>query len=94
MVRRLKCPVEGCTQGEDEEAGSVFKTEEDYETLDQALKVMELHMKGHELGTAAMMPAPPAAQSQNQSRIPKSISPKVEMGISSQEWEYFIGDWK
>ena len=45
MVRRLTCPVEGCTRGEDGEVGSVFKTEEDLETLDQALKMMELHVR-------------------------------------------------
>ena len=81
-------------RGEGAEDGSVFKTKGDYETLDQALKVLELHVKGHELGAAATTLAPPAAQIQNQSRIPKSVSPKVEMGISSQEWEYFLGDWK
>ena len=77
MVRRLECPVEGCTWARNEEAGSIFKTEDDYKTLDQALKAMELHVEGHKLGTVAMIPAPPAVQSQNQSRIPKSISPKV-----------------
>ena len=94
MVRRLKCPVEGCTWGENEDTGGVWKTEDDYETLDQAQKAMEMHLEGHRLGNAAPIPAPPAVQGQNQSRIPKSISPKVEMGISTQEWEYFIGDWR
>ena len=94
MVRRLKCPVEGCTWGNYEEAGGVWKTEDDYKMLDQAQKAMDQHLEGHRLGTAAPIPTPPAVQGQNQSRILKSISPKVEMGITNQEWEYFIGDWK
>ena len=49
-------------------------------------------MKGHKLGAAASTPAPPV--NQNQSRILKSVSPKVEMGITSQDWEYFLGDWR
>ena len=86
--------MEGCTQGRNEEAGSVFKTEDDFKTLDQALKAMELHVVGHKLGAAALIVGHPAIQNQSQSRIPKSISPKVEMGISSQEWDNFIVDWK
>ena len=94
MKRRLDCPVEGYTRGRNAEAGGVFKSEDDYEMLDQALKAMELHMEGHKLGTAAHILAPPVVQSQNQNRIPKSVSLTVEMCILTQEWEYFIGDWK
>ena len=88
------CHVGGCTLGEYGEDGSVFKTGEDLKTLDQAMEIMKLHVRCHELSVAAMTLTPPAFQGQNQSRIPKSISPKVEMGITSQEWEYFLGDWK
>ena len=87
MVRRLKCPVESCTQGEDDELGSIWKSEADYENLDQAQKAFEIHLVGHRLGNTApvLAPVPAAVQNHNQSRIPKSVSPKVEMGISSQE---------
>ena len=51
-------------------------------------------MEGHKLGTAAQIPALPVVQSQNQNRVLKSVSPTVEMGTLTQEWEYFIGDWK
>ena len=94
MVRRLKCPVEGCTQGEDAELSGVWKTEADYEMMDQAQKALEMHLEGHKLGNAGPVLALHVVQNQNQSRIPKSVSPKVEMGILNQEWEYFIGDWK
>ena len=67
-------------------AGGTFKTEDDYKTLDQALKVMELQVEGYKLSAAAPIVGPPVVQNQSQSRIPKSISPKVEMLISSQEW--------
>ena len=55
MVRRLKCPVEGCTQGENKDTGGTFKTENDYDTLDQAQKAMEMHLEGHRLGNAAIL---------------------------------------
>ena len=92
MVRRLACPVVGCTWGEGVEAGGIFKTEEDYDTLDQALRMMELHVKGHKLGAAASTPAPPV--NQNQSRILKSVSPKVEAEKADMvSWESWSGKW-
>ena len=94
MVRRLECPVEGCTRGRNVEAGGVFRTEDDFKTLDQVFRSLELHVEAHKLGAAAQTPAPQVAKNQNQSRILKSVPPKVEMGISCQEWEYFLGDWK
>ena len=79
--------MQGCSQDEEDET--------EYENMDQAQKALEMHLESHRLGNAApVWAAPVATPVQNQSRIPKSIPPKVEMGISSQEWEYFFGDWK
>ena len=86
MVRRL-CIVQGCVQDVEDET--------DYESLDQAIRVMEMHMRSHELLNAApVLNQPGVAHAQNQSRIPKSNLPTVEMGILNQEWEYFMGDWR
>ena len=79
--------MQGCTQDEVDETK--------YETMDQAQKALEMHLDSHRLGNAApVLVLPAVTQNQNQSRIPKSVPPKVEMGILSQEWEYFLGDWK
>ena len=87
MVRRQGCIVQGCSQDEEDEM--------EYESMDQAQKAMEMHLESHRLGNAASVLALPiVAHAQHQRRIPKSIPPKLEMGILSQEWEYFLGDWR
>ena len=87
MVRRQKCIVPDCSVDN--------KDETEYETMDQAIRVMDQHMDAHKMANAASVLAPPVvANSQSQGRILKSIPPKLEMGISVQEWEYFLGDWR
>ena len=77
----------GCSQYEEDDT--------EYETMDQAIKVMEMHLESHRLMNAApVLALPVAAHAQNQSKILKSTPPKLEMGILNQEWEYFLGDWK
>ena len=76
----------GCSQDEEDET--------EYDNMDQVQKAMEMHLESHMLGNAVPVQAPPiTAPVQNQSRILKSNPPKLEIGISSQEWEYFLGDW-
>ena len=83
---RLECPVVGCDRGKDGELGGVWMTEEVCETVDQAQKSLEMHLLGHSLSNLA--------RGQGQAgRVPKSTPPKLEMGISNQEWEYFLGKW-
>ena len=87
MVQRLDCPLANCSRGKDTELGSGWKTEMNLESMDQKLKSLEIHMQVHRMEDVAPNPS-------NQNRIPKSEPPKVDIGISNQEWVYFLGDWK
>ena len=84
VVRRLSCPVRGCTKGEGVEDGGVWKTLDFWETLDRAQISMNQHIEAHKLDTPTV--AAPAAQAQTVgSRIPKGAPPKVEAHIMNQE---------
>ena len=52
----------GCTRGEDEDAGGVWRTKDDHETMDQALVEMDQLLDDHRIEEAQMA----------QSQIPES----------------------
>ena len=81
MASRRKCPWTGCSRGVEAKQSGAGKT-----------KSSRIHMLAHKLGTVAPVKAP--FNSSNQSRTPKSSPPRVERGISNQEWEHFRGNWR
>ena len=82
--------MRGCTKGDGEEDGLLWKTQEFWETLDQAQISMIQHIEAHKLETPVV--AALAAQAQEGgSRIPKGVLLKVEAHITNQKWSYFEG---
>ena len=76
---QFPCQWEDCTLGEGEEEGGRYNTPTNLDSIDQAIKLLEIHTEAHK-GILAM-------------KLVKVEQPRIEEEMSEEDWRVFLSDW-
>ena len=87
--RRLPCQWADCTLGEEEEEGGRYSTPSHLSTVDQAVKLLELHSRAHEAGVRRVI-----TEGVLKPKLAKIERPKMEFDMNDKDWILFLSEWR